>query len=157
MTSEELNNNCRGRNYFRPSSGMLLILILLSLFVFAFVGCFTTGDFEVKPTHIIVKPDVCSFLRQYGIPSTNATVTGDGSCAATVPYRSTSFGSGGVIVIEDGPQIKIPDSQVVLVASIENMPFTPTQTRSAIMLGASLLLMLSLMIWFFILMFSSKS
>ena len=156
MPNEEISNTHHDCESWRNSSGLALILMIVSFIIFIVIACMTTGEFETKPTHIILKTEECGFLSQYGIVTTNSAA-GNSSCAATVPYRINTFGSGGLIVIENGPQIKIPDSQVILVGSIENQPWTTTQTRTAILLGASSLFMLLMMIWFFMLIFSSNS
>ena len=156
MTNEEISNTRRECKSRRRSSGMALVLMIGSSIIFVGILCMTAGDFQIKPTQIIVKTEECSFLRQYGIATTDA-MAGNGNCTVTVPYRVNSFGGGGLIVIENGPQIKIPDSQVVIVASLENQPWTPSQTRSAILLVASSTFMLLTMARFFMLIFTSKS
>jgi hypothetical protein len=156
MTDAENSNTHPACKSWRNSSGLALILTILSFIIFIVIGCITTGDFEIKPTQIVLKTDECSFLRQYGISSTNATA-GTGSCSVLVPYRVNSIGAGGVIVIENGPQIKIPENQVMIVGSIENQPWSSSQTRTAFLLGTSSLFMLLMLIWFFMITISFKS
>lgn len=155
MQHEETCNGKQNTKSWRASSGLALFSMILSISVFIATACMTAGELETKPTQIILKGDACGFLRQNGIATTD-TISGSGSCSVTVPYRANSLGSGGLIVLANGPQIKIPDSEVVIVGSIENGPWTPSQNRTAIILGLSSIFMASTMIWFFRLIFTTK-
>lgn len=155
MPNEEISNTEQITKSWHTSSGLALFSMILSFVIFIVIACMTAGELEIKPTQIILKSDGCSFLRQNGIATTNAF--SGSSCSVTVPYRANSFGNSGLIVMENGPLIKIPDSQVVIVGSIENQPWTYAQRRAAILLTASSILMVVTMAWFFRLILSSKS
>lgn len=134
---------------WRTSSGMALGLMIAAFIIWSIVCMITAGKFEIKPTQMILKSDGCSYMRQIGVTTKNSE---DGSnCTVNVPYMSNSFRNGGVIVLDDGRQIRVADNQVVIVGSIENQPWTPSQDRSAILLGASSILLIGAMAWFFIL------
>ena len=155
MHNKEICNAHKKSNKWYASAGLALCSMFASLIVWIFIFVMTAGVFVIKPTQMILKSDGCSYLRQIGIQTKYSA--DESSCTVNVPYRSNSFGNGGVIVLDDDRQIRIADSQVVIVGSIENQPWTPSQNHSAILMAASSIFMFGMMAWFFRLTFYSKS
>ena len=155
MLNDEISNTNQKEKPWYASSGLALCSVFASFIIWIVISCMTAGDFEIKPTQMILKADGCSYLRQIGISTINSE---NGiNCTVNVPYRSNTFGNGGVIVLDDDRQIKITDTQVVIVGSIENPRWTQSQKHSAMLMAASSIFMVGMMVWFFRLIFTSKS
>lgn len=154
MHNKEISSTPKNKAW-HTSSGLALCLMIVSLITWVAILCMTVGIFEIKPTQMLLKSDGCSFLHENGITTKN-TEAGSSSCTVNVPFRSDSFGNGGVIILNNDRQIKIASNQVVLVGSIENQPWTPSQNRSAILIGVSWVFMFGMMAWFFTILFSRK-
>lgn len=153
MHNEEISSTPKHKSW-RTSSSLALSLMVVSFITWILILILTAGELEIKPTEMIVKGEGCDYLRENGITTKNAE--GENHCTINVPFRSNSFGNGGVIILKDR-QIRIPNEQVVLVGSIENAPWTPSQIQSAILISVSTIFMFAMMGWSFIINFSSKS
>jgi len=151
MHNEEIGNAHPKSKPWYFSSGLALCMVIVSFIIWIAMACMTAGDFGFKPTQIILKSDGCRYLRQIGISTANSE--NGSNCIVNLPYRANTFGDGGVIVLEDGRQIKISDSQVVIVGAIENKPWTPSQNRSLVLIISSFIFMFAMMVWFFMLIF----
>ena len=155
MLNDEISNTDQNWKPWYASSGLALCSVFVSFIIWIVIFGMTAGDFEIKPTQMILKNDGCSYLQQIGIPT---KISENGSnCTVNVPYRSNTFGNGGVIVLDDDRQIRMTDTQVVIVGSIENPRWSQSQKTSAILMAASSIFMVGMMVWFFRLIFTSKS
>lgn len=128
-------------------------LLVIFLFLASFLAWFAIVakallDSEIKPTHLILKSEGCNFLKMNGVATNDAGI-GSG-CAVVVPFRQNMFGTGGLITLGD-KKIRIAGGQVVVIGSVEEQPWTPEQTHTAIWVGVSTLIMAGMMVWVFIL------
>lgn len=131
---------------------LAILLLVLSIFNWIFTGAYVSGQLEIKPTMLILKRDGCEFFRQNGIPVQDQK--DNDSCKVTVPFRGNMIGSGGRVFLGDR-QIMLADNQVVVVAALEDQPWTPRQQRLVIWLGGCLAIIFGMMAWIGVL-FSKK-
>jgi hypothetical protein len=149
-----MHSNDTGNNSSRPrkkqpwyrSQSLVLFLCVISVFNWIGFMFFDTAQMSIKPTMLILKPEGCDFFRQNSIPvqSNEHGV----SCSVTAPYRPSLMGSGGIVFIGDR-EIMLADNQVVVVAALDNQPWTPRQQRLMIWSCISIVIMLGLVAWLF--------
>ncbi len=138
-------------NCSQPGSGkwytshlFVLVLFLVSVLTSLFLTNKALIDSETKATRLILKSEGCDFLKSNGVAINNSG-TGNG-CAVRVPFRQHLFGSGGLIIL-DKQEIQIADDQVVVIGSIEDMPWTPELIWTDVGFVISILVMFGSLIW----------
>ncbi len=124
-------------------------LFVLVLLMVSFVACLglagkSSIDSETKMTRLVLKREGCDFLKSNGIAIQDYG-TGNG-CAVLVPFRQSLFSNGGLIIL-DKQQIQIADDQVVIIGSIEDMPWTAESIWTDVGLVISMLVMFGSLIW----------
>jgi hypothetical protein len=127
-----------------------LVLCLVALFSLLIIGMITEGDFSVKPSLLLLKPEGCLLLQQNGLAAQVVETRPDHSCLLSTLYRPPLYKNSGVIVAGD-QELRMADDQVVFVGSLESQPWSPKQFRLAIILTAHLLIMLGLVVRIYIL------
>lgn len=125
--------------------GSLIIILFFTVVLvwFSFV-IGTARQFEIRPTHLILRDDGCNFLKANGI-EIKAAEFGNG-CSVLLPFRQDVVGSGGLIAVGE-KQVRIADNQVVIVGSIEDQPWTSAQTNAVIEMLVSTIIMLGMLTW----------
>lgn len=137
-----IQNNIKSRWYTSPT--FITILVFHAILIWFVVTTRESRVFDIKPTHLILKNDGCYFLNMNGI-ETKAIEPRNG-CSVLVPFRQNMFGNGGLITLGD-KQIMIADDQVVIVGSVEDQPWTPEQTKAAIVILVSTMIMFGMLAW----------
>ncbi|MGB7597395.1 MAG: hypothetical protein WBM09_07500 [Gallionella sp.] len=135
-----------GSSSARWYASPLFVLVLLMV---SFVACLVLAgkssiDSETKMTRLVLKREGCDFLKSNGIAIQDYG-TGNG-CAVLVTFRQSLFGNGGLIIL-DKQQIRIADDQVVIIGSIEDMPWTAESIWTDVGLVLSMLVMSGSLFW----------
>lgn len=151
MQHETNNTTQTTRQAWHTSPKLLVGLLIASFITWFAIAMMTAGEFSIKPTVLILKSEACNFLQQNGL-HTKSTEDESG-CTVTVPFRSSLFGNGGVI-FQGENEIRIADSQAIVVGAIENLPWTPSQVRSVILVSVSSILLFAVLAWILIVILS---
>lgn len=141
-THPDSHRNPIGRWHTSPA--FILILTIHTILIWLVVTATELRTFHIRPTHLTLKSDSCDYLKMNGVDS-KSTGTG-GSCTVLLPFHQNLYGNGGEITLGE-KQIQIADEQVVIVGAIEYQPWTPEQTRSALVMGLATLTVLGMLGW----------
>ncbi len=154
MNNEHHNTHHITKNQARFFGSLLMILFFTVVLVWFAFAAGTGRQLEIRPTHLILRSDGCDFLKANGI-ETKAAEFGNG-CSVLIPFRQNTCGSGGLITVGE-KQVKISDSQIVIVGSTENLPWTPAQTNAEIEMLISTIIMLGMVAWILKMFFKSNA
>lgn len=153
MSNKNLNSPESVTDKWYTSIWVVLMLFLISFFVWFSLISKASLDSEIKTTHLILKSEGCNFLKMSGVAI--KAVDGNNGCAVEVPFRQNMLGNGGLIILEQ-QKIRIADEQVVIIGSIEAQSWTPERIHAAIWIGVSFLVMLGMMAWLIIRFFAER-
>jgi hypothetical protein len=131
------------------SGPLAVVMFIIALFSLLVTCSSTEGDFSVKPSLLLLKPEGCLLLQQNGLAAQVVETRPDHSCLLSTLYRPPLYKNSGVIVAGD-KELRMADDQVVFVGSLESQPWSPKQFRLAIILTAHLLFMLGLVVRIYI-------
>lgn len=143
-TDSEISITPKKLRHWYQSQGLALSMCLISLFNMIVSTALMGGRMESKPSILIIKNEGCSYLRQYGIPTTPYTI--ESTCSVEAEFRPHLLGDGGLIAYQDH-RIKIADNLIVAVETIQQSPLSPEHTGMVIWLGFSLLLVFGMLMW----------
>ena len=132
------------QRHWYQSQGLALSMTLIALFNMIVSTAIMGGQMESKPSILIIKNEGCSYLRQYGIPTTPYTI--ESTCSVEAELRPDLIGDGGLIAYQDH-RIKIASNLIVAVETIQQSPWSPEHLDMMIWLGFSLLLVFSMLMW----------
>lgn len=149
QSSTSKSSNERKRPWYK-SKVIAIFMLVLSIFNWIFVDAYITGQMEIKPTMLVLKRDGCDFLRQNGItPEAQSSMD---SCRVTIPFRANVLGLGGRAFIGDR-HILIAESQISIIAALDDQSWSPSQQRLMIWLGVCTAFIIAMAAWVYLLFY----
>lgn len=116
--------------YYRKHEKLLAKSLIALVFVCSITAITVRTILERKSdactTTLILKADVCQYLRHEGVSAESAPV-GDTMCSVSVLFSKNSFDNGGVIHLGER-RLRIADNQII---ATEALP-TPDQLKAQV-------------------------